>query len=183
MSRIGIMPLLIPAGTELSIDSNLVTAKGPKGTLTLELVPEVKLEIEGDRALVKPKKGYAKAKAMHGLTRSLIYNMIRGVSQGWTKDLEMVGVGYRAQGGGDTMTLNVGYSHQVIIKAPEGITFTVAENTKLKVTGIDKTLVGQIAANIRAVRPPEVYQGKGIRYSGEYVRKKAGKAGKAAGAK
>lgn len=177
------MPILIPAGTELTLDGDVVNAKGSKGALTMELNPAVKVEIEGSQAIVKPKKGYEKAKAMHGLTRSLIHNMVVGVSAGWDKNLEMVGVGYRAQGGGESVTLNVGYSHPVIIKAPEGITFAVAENTKIKVSGINKILVGQIAANIRAVRPPEVYQGKGIRYQGEYVRKKAGKAGKAAGAK
>lgn len=180
MSRIGNNPILIPTGTEITLDGNLVTAKGPKGTLSMELNPAVKLEVEGNVAKVSPKRGYEKAAAMHGLTRSLVFNMVKGVSEGWTKDLEMVGVGYRAQGGGETLTLNVGFSHQVVIKAPEGITFAVADNTKLKVSGINKILVGQIAANIRAVRPPEVYQGKGIRYSGEYVRKKAGKAGKAA---
>lgn len=180
MSRIGNNPINIPAGTELTIDGILVTAKGPKGTLTMELNPAVKLEVEGNVAKVSAKKGHEKASAMHGLTRSLVNNMVVGVSNGWDKNLEMVGVGYRAQGGGDTLTLNVGFSHQVVIKAPEGITFAVADNTKLKVSGINKILVGQIAANIRAVRPPEVYQGKGIRYSGEYVRKKAGKAGKAA---
>lgn len=180
MSRIGSNPILIPTGTELTLEGITVTAKGPKGTLTMELNPAVKLEIEGAQALVKAKKGVEKAAAMWGLTRSLINNMVVGVSTGWTKDLEMVGVGYRAQGGGETVTLNVGYSHPVSVKAPEGIIFAVADNTKIKVSGINKILVGQIAANIRAVRPPEVYQGKGIRYSGEYVRKKAGKAGKAA---
>ena len=180
MSRIGNNPILIPTGTEVILEGILVTVKGPKGTLTMELNPAVKLEVEGQTAVVKAKRGVEKAAAMHGLTRSLINNMVVGVSTGWTKDLEMVGVGYRAQGGGETVTLNVGYSHQVTVKAPEGITFAVADNTKIKVSGINKILVGQIAANIRAVRPPEVYQGKGIRYSGEYVRKKAGKAGKAA---
>lgn len=179
MSRIGNNPINIPAGTEITLEGNLITVKGPKGTLTMELNPAVKLEVEDTQALVKAKKGAEKAAAMHGLTRSLINNMVVGVTEGWAKDLEMVGVGYRAQGGGETVTLNVGYSHPVIVKAPEGITFAVADNTKIKVSGINKILVGQIAANIRAVRPPEVYQGKGIRYSGEYVRKKAGKAGKA----
>ena len=180
MSRIGSNPINIPTGTEVTLDGNAVSVKGPKGTLSMELNPAVKLEIEGDQAKVSAKKGVEKAAAMHGLIRSLISNLVVGVTEGWTKDLEMVGVGYRAQGGGETVTLNVGYSHPVTVKAPEGITFVVADNTKIKVSGIDKILVGQIAANIRAVRPPEVYQGKGIRYSGEYVRKKAGKAGKAA---
>lgn len=183
MSRIGNNPINIPAGVEITTEGILVTVKGPKGVLTMDLNPAVKFDIEGTQIIVKAKKGAAKGAAMHGLTRSLLSNMVVGVTEGWTKDLEMVGVGYRAQGGGETLTLNVGYSHPVTIKAPEGITFTVAENTKLKVSGINKILVGQIAANIRDVRPPEVYQGKGIRYSGEYVRKKAGKAGKAAGAK
>ena len=180
MSRIGKNPITIPAGVEVTLQGDKVTVKGPKATLSMELNPAVKFEIEGSVGKVSAKKGYEKAAAMHGLTRSLINNMVVGVSTGWTRDLEMVGVGYRAQGGGETLTLSVGFSHQVNIKAPEGITFVVADNTKIKVSGSDKILVGQIAANIRAVKPPEVYQGKGIRYAGEYVRKKAGKAGKAA---
>lgn len=180
MSRIGNNPITIPAGVEVNLEGDNLTVKGSKGTLSMVLNPAVKLEIEGAVITVKAKRGAAKAAAMHGLTRSLVSNMVVGVSNGWDKDLEMVGVGYRAQGGGDTLTLNVGYSHPVTMKAPEGITFAVADNTKIKVSGINKILVGQIAANIRGVRPPEVYQGKGIRYSGEYVRKKAGKAGKAA---
>lgn len=180
MSRIGNNPITIPAGTEVNLEGTTVIVKGPKGTLRMELNSAVKLEVEGAQAKVSAKKGIEKAAAMHGLTRSLINNMVIGVTEGWTKDLEMVGVGYRAAGGGEALTLSVGFSHQVTIKAPEGITFIVADNTKIKVSGINKILVGQIAANIRKVRPPEVYQGKGIRYAGEYVRKKAGKAGKAA---
>lgn len=170
----------MPQGVEINLEGDNLTVKGSKGTLSMVLNPAVKLEIEEGKILVKAKKGVQKASAMHGLSRSLINNMVVGVSEGWTKDLEMVGVGYRAQGGGDTLTLSVGFSHQVNIKAPEGITFAVADNTKIKVSGQDKILVGQVAANIRGVKPPEVYQGKGIRYAGEYVRKKAGKAGKAA---
>lgn len=180
MSRIGNNPIIIPSGVEINLEGDNLTVKGSKGTLSMVLNPAVKMEVEEGKIIVKAKKGAAKGAAMHGLTRSLINNMVVGVSTGWSKDLEMVGVGYRAQGGGETLTLNVGFSHQVTVKAPEGITFAVADNTKIKVSGFDKTLVGQIAANVRAVRPPEVYQGKGIRYSGEYVRKKAGKAGKAA---
>ncbi len=179
MSRIGNNPIPIPTGVDVTIDGETVTVKGAKGTLTMELNPAVKIEMENGIIKVSAKRGHSKGPAMHGLTRSLISNMVVGVSEGWTRDLEMVGVGYRAQGGGETVTLNVGFSHQVVVKAPEGITFAVAENTKIKVSGFDKILVGQTAANIRKVRPPEVYQGKGIRYSGEYVRKKAGKAGKA----
>lgn len=179
MSRIGNNPVIIPQGVEINLEGDNLTVKGSKGTLSMVLNPAVKLEIEEGKILVKAKKGVQKASAMHGLTRSLINNMVVGVSEGWTKDLEMVGVGYRAAGGGDTLTLSVGFSHQVNFKAPEGITFAVADNTKIKVSGHDKILVGQVAANIRGVKPPEVYQGKGIRYVGEYVRKKAGKAGKA----
>lgn len=180
MSRIGNNPIIIPSGVEVNPEGSLITVKGAKGTLSMELNPAVKVDIEDGKIIVSAKKEFAKAAALHGLTRSLINNMVIGVSAGWTRDLEMVGVGYRAQGGGEALTLNVGFSHQVKISAPEGITFEVLDNTKIKVSGTDKILVGQIAANIRGVKPPEVYQGKGIRYSGEYVRKKAGKAGKAA---
>ena len=183
MSRIGNAPIDIPTGVEVNIEGSDLTVKGSKGVLRLELTRAVKVSIEENKVLVSRKKEDKQRKSLHGLTRSLINNMVIGVTTGWTKNLEMVGVGYRAQGGGDTVTLNVGYSHPVVVKAPEGITFVVAENTKISVSGIDKTLVGQISANIRKVRPPEVYKGKGIRYAGEYVRKKAGKAGKAAGAK
>ncbi len=183
MSRIGNAPISIPQGVEIIIEGAEIKVKGPKGELKMDLTSKVKVSIEENTILVARKKDDKQSRSLHGLTRSLISNMVVGVTAGWTKNLEMVGVGYRAQGGGDTITLNVGYSHPVVVKAPEGITFTVAENTKLSVSGIDKTLVGQISANIRKVRPPEVYKGKGIRYSGEYVRKKAGKAGKAAGAK
>ncbi|MBI2593587.1 50S ribosomal protein L6 [Candidatus Daviesbacteria bacterium] len=180
MSRIGNNPILIPLGVDVNLEGNLVIVKGSKGTLSMELNPAVKVDIEDGKIKVSAKKGFERGSALHGLTRSLISNMVVGVSTGWTRDLEMVGVGYRVQGGGESLTLNVGFSHPVIIKAPEGIIFTVADNTKIKVSGADKILVGQVAANIRKVRPPEVYQGKGIRYTGEYVRKKAGKAGKAA---
>src|SRR3989344_4366019 len=143
MSRIGNNPINIPAGTEVILEGILVTVKGPKGVLTMELNPAVKLEIEGSVAKVSAKKGVENASAMHGLTRSLINNLVVGVTEGWTKDLEMVGVGYRVAGGGETVTLNVGYSHPVTVKAPEGITFAVADNTKIKVSGINKILVGQ----------------------------------------
>lgn len=154
---------------------------GPKGKLELEILPEVNVEVTEGQVVVKRKRDDKFSKSAHGLTRALINNMVKGVSDGWTRNLEMVGVGYRAQGGGDTLTLNVGFSHPVVVKAPEGITFAVSDNTKISVSGIDKTLVGQIAANLRAVKPPEVYKGKGIRYVGEYVRRKPGKAGKAVG--
>lgn len=179
MSRIGNNPITLPQGVEANIEGASVSVKGPKGSLELQFHSSLKVEMEDGKIVVKRKRGNQLGRSMHGLTRSLINNMVVGVSEGWTKNLEMVGVGYRAQGGGDVVTLSVGYSHPVSVKAPEGIAFAVSDNTKIQVTGIDKTLVGQIAANIRAVRPPEVYKGKGIRYAGEYVRRKAGKAGKA----
>jgi large subunit ribosomal protein L6 len=172
---------VIPAGVEINIDGNKVAVKGPKGSLETVVRPEVKFEQQDGRLIVKRKKEDRVHRALHGLYRSLINNMVMGVSQGISKNLELVGVGYRVQGGGDTLTLSVGFSHPVVVKAPEGINFTVAENTKIQVAGIDKVLVGQVAANIRAIKPPEVYKGKGIRYAGEYVRRKAGKAGKAGG--
>ncbi|HLC87644.1 MAG TPA: 50S ribosomal protein L6 [Patescibacteria group bacterium] len=180
MSRIGNNPVIVPQGVEINLEGDSLTVKGTKGALSMVLNPAVNIEVEEGKIIVKAKKGADKGPAMHGLTRSLIHNMVVGVSTGWDKSLEMVGVGYRAAGGGETLTLNVGFSHPVTMKAPEGITFAVSDNTKIKVSGRDKILVGQIAANIRGVKPPEVYQGKGIRYAGEYVRKKAGKAGKAA---
>lgn len=179
MSRIGDNPVAIPAGVEVSIDKDLLTVKGPKGQLDLTLLSQIKIETEDSKMVVKRKRNDKFSRSAHGLTRSLINNMVKGVTDGWTKGLELVGVGYRAQGGGETLTLNVGYSHPVTVKAPNGVTFTVTDNTKISVSGIDRALVGQVAANVRAIRPPEVYKGKGIRYEGEYIRRKAGKAGKA----
>jgi large subunit ribosomal protein L6 len=181
MSRVGNNPVIVPNNVTISMEGMHMLVNGPKGKLEMDLLPQVKIEILEGQVLVKRKKEDKFSKSAHGLFRALINNMVKGVSEGWTRDLEMVGVGYRAQGGGDTITLNVGFSHPVTVKAPEGVTFTVTDNTKISVSGIDKTLVGQIAANIRAVKPPEVYKGKGIRFAGEYVRKKAGKAGKAVG--
>ncbi len=184
MSRIGGSPILIPQGVTITTESSKVIVEGPKGKLEQVVRPEVKVEVTEGIVNVSRKKQDKLSKSLHGLTRSLINNMVTGVTQGWTRDLEMVGVGYRATGGGDMINLSVGFSHPVELKAPEGVEFAVLENTKIKVSGIDKALVGQIAANIRAVKPPEVYKGKGIRYAGEYIRRKAGKAGKAvAGAK
>jgi large subunit ribosomal protein L6 len=183
MSRVGENPVVIPNDVTVTMEGDLITINGSKGSLSLRLLPQVKVEQEEGKLVVKRKKDDKFSRSAHGLTRSLLNNMVIGVSEGWKKDLEMVGVGYRAQGGGHTITLAVGYSHPVTIKAPEGITFTVNENTKISVAGIDRTLVGQVAANVRKVRPPEVYKGKGIRYAGEYVRRKPGKAGKAVGAK
>lgn len=179
MSRVGSQPILIPVGVEVNISGNNVSVKGPKGLLNMVVEPQVKVEVSKDKIIIKRAKVDKVSKSLHGLTRALINNMVLGVTQGWSKNLEMVGVGYRAQGGGDSLTLSVGYSHPITINAPENINFVVSDNTKISVFGINKALVGQIAANIRAVRPPEVYKGKGIRYQGEYVRRKAGKAAKA----
>lgn len=179
MSRIGNAIINIPAGVQVELEGHRVVAKGPKGELSTVVYPEVVVEVVGETVSVKRKKDDKTSRSLHGLIRSLINNTVIGVSTGWTKKLEMVGVGYRVQGGGDTLTLNVGFSHPVVVKAPEGINFTISDNTKIMVEGIDKILVGQTAAKIRDIKPPEVYKGKGIRYSGEYVRRKAGKAGKA----
>ncbi|MBI2022311.1 50S ribosomal protein L6 [Candidatus Daviesbacteria bacterium] len=181
MSRVGSNPINIPNGVNVEVSGNELTVNGPKGKLQMDLLSQIKVEIEDGKVLVKRKGEDRFSKSAHGLTRSLINNMVLGVTEGWKKDLEMVGVGYRAQGGGDTLTLNVGFSHPVKVLAPVGITFAVSDNTKISVSGIDRNLVGQIAANIRSVKPPEVYKGKGIRYVGEYVRRKPGKAGKAIG--
>lgn len=183
MSRIGNAFVPVPAGVEVKVEGNKVEVTGPKGKLDILCLPVVSVNAEEGKVIIKRKNEDRQSKAVHGLTRSLINNMVIGVSQGWSKALEMVGVGYRVQGGGDTLTLAVGFSHPVVIKAPEGIQFNVADNTKITVSGSDKILVGQIAANIRAVKPPEPYKGKGIRYANEYVKRKAGKAGKAVGVK
>jgi large subunit ribosomal protein L6 len=179
MSRIGNALITLPSGVEVTTEGNKVTVKGSKGVLDLTLRPEVSVEVVDNTVTVKRKSEDRLSRSLHGLTRSLLNAMVIGVSQGWTRNLEMVGVGYRATGGGESLTLSVGFSHPVVIKAPMGVTFAVAENTKITVSGIDKHLVGQVAANIRNVKPPEPYKGKGIRYAGEYVRRKAGKAGKA----
>ena len=176
MSRVGGAGIVIPSGVEVKVEDSSVFVNGPKGALDLNLNPQVSVEIADGKVLVKRSGNDRVSRSLHGLTRALINNMIVGVSTGWTKNLEMVGVGYRAQGGGDTLTLSVGFSHPVVVKSPQGITFAVSENTKIAVSGIDRNLVGQVAANVRAVKPPEPYKGKGIRYAGEYVRKKAGKA-------
>lgn len=179
MSRIGNSPIKIPEGVTVETSGRGVNVVGPKGNLSLQFDPKIAVEIETNKVIVKRKSDEKTVRALHGLTRSLIANMISGVLTGWSKNLELVGVGFRAQTDGKKLTLNVGYSHQVDIIATEGVTFEVTDNVKIKVLGIDKQIVGQIAADIRKVRAPDVYKGKGIRYEGEYVRKKAGKAAKA----
>lgn len=177
MSRIGSAPIDLPSGVEVSIDGGVVVVKGPKGSLTQALDPRISASVEDGVVSVTRANDERESRALHGLTRALIANMVVGVSAGYSKELQAVGVGYRGALKGSTLELQVGFSHPVQIEAPEGITFEVPEPTKFIVSGIDKQLVGQVAANIRSVRPPEPYKGKGIRYVDEYVRRKAGKAG------
>ena len=180
MSRIGIRPISVPSGVQITIgNNNEVTVKGPKGELSSSLSPRMKITQEDGTLTVARPNDARENKALHGLTRSLLNNMVVGVTDGYTKNLEIHGVGYRAQMQGKNLVLNVGYSHPVVMEPPEGITFAVEANTRVSVSGIDKQVVGEQAAKIRIVRPPEPYKGKGIRYAGEYVRRKAGKAGKA----
>lgn len=178
MSRVGNAPITIPAGVTIQKDGANLVVNGPKGNLSIGLILEIKVEVEGDKILVKRKNDLKINKALHGLYRNLIANMVLGVTEGWSKNLELVGVGFRAQVSGNKLVLNVGYSHPVEVAAPEGLIFEVTDNTKIKVSGIDKQLVGQIAANIKKIRIPDVYKGKGIRYEGEYIRKKVGKSAK-----
>jgi large subunit ribosomal protein L6 len=178
MSRIGLRPIEIPSGVDLKFDSGLVTVKGPKGELEQRVNPDMVLERENGTLRVSRPSDERMYRQLHGLTRTLIANMVEGVTAGFKKDLEIQGVGYRAALEGKTLVLNVGYSHPVRVDPPEGIQFTVEGNTRLSVIGIDKQQVGEQAAQIRRVRPPEPYKGKGIRYAGEQVRRKAGKAGK-----
>ncbi len=179
MSRIGSNPVLIPDNVQVTTSGMEISVTGPLGDLSMTYLPQVTVEIVDGKVIVARKKEDKFSKSVHGLTRALIANMVIGVKKGWEKKLELVGVGFRAQLAGEKLTLNVGYSHSVEIEAPSSIKFNLEDNTKITVSGISKALVGQIAAKIRAVRPPEPYQGKGIRYFGEYVRRKAGKAGKA----
>ncbi|MCU7557053.1 50S ribosomal protein L6 [Macrococcus capreoli] len=178
MSRVGKKIIEIPAGVEIKIDGNTVTVKGPKGELTNTFNEEMTYKLEDNTLeVVRPSDSKAH-KTIHGTTRALIANMVEGVSKGFEKNLELIGVGYRAQMQGKNLILNVGYSHPIEIVAEEGITLSVEKNTKVKVEGINKERVGAIASNIRATRPPEPYKGKGVRYEGEYVRRKEGKTGK-----
>lgn len=178
MSRIGNNPIIIPENVTVQVDGQVVKVEGPKGVLERVIHPLVKVEVGGKQVTLKRKRDDRLSRSVHGLNRSLINNMVTGVTQGFSRGLELVGVGYRAIGGGDNLTLTVGFSHPVTVTAPTGVSFTVLDNTKITVSGIDKKLVGQIAANIRAIKSPEVYKGKGIRYEGELVRRKPGKAAK-----
>jgi large subunit ribosomal protein L6 len=171
------MPITLPSGVDVTVDGISVTVKGAKGQLNRSFDERIGFAIEDDVVSVTRPDDTRESKALHGLSRALLANMVAGVSDGFSKELEIQGVGYRASMKGNSVELLVGFSHAVIVDAPEGITLDVPEPTKIVVTGIDKELVGQVAANIRKVRPPEPYKGKGIRYAGEYVRRKAGKAG------
>jgi large subunit ribosomal protein L6 len=179
MSRIGKEPISIPSDVQVSIEGRSVGVTGPKGSLDLDLPGEIDARQEDGAVLVERPNDDRKNKALHGLTRSLINNMVIGVSEGFKKELEIVGVGYRAaEKGSDALELQLGFSHPVQVKAPDGITFEVPEPTRIIVSGINKEVVGQVAADIRSYRKPEPYKGKGIRYAGEHVARKAGKAAK-----
>jgi len=179
MSRIGRLPIDIPAGVEVTVDGAAVTVKGPKGELSLTVAKPIEVEVADGQVQVTRPDDERESRSLHGLTRTLINNMVIGVTQGYEKKLELVGVGYRVLAKGPAaIELNLGFSHPVAFQAPEGVTFTVESPTKLTITGIDKQQVGEVAANIRKLRKPEPYKGKGVRYAGEQVRRKAGKAGK-----
>lgn len=178
MSRIGLKIIEIPEGVEVTNDNNVVTVKGPKGQLSRQLHEDMKININGNEVSVERPSDNKTHRALHGTTRSLIANMVEGVHKGYEKALEIQGVGYRAQKQGSKLVVNAGYSHPVEVDTPEGIEIDVPANTKVIVKGIDKELVGAVAANIRAIRKPEPYKGKGIRYEGEYVRRKEGKTAK-----
>lgn len=185
MSRIGRKPVEIPEGVKVLVEGRSVVVEGPKGKLTREIRPEIKISLKDGKALVEKVKDTKAAKAFHGLERQLLANMVEGVSKGYEKDLELVGLGYRVKKESDRkLIFSLGFSHPVEFTVPEGIIAEVSDNTKVGIKGIDKALVGQVAAEIRAFRPPEPYKGKGIRYKDEAVRRKPGKAGKvgAAGA-
>ncbi len=183
MSRIGRLPITVPSGVDVTIDGRNVTVTGPKGTLSRSLHPDITVSREDGTLVVTRPTEQKTHKQLHGLTRTLVNNMVVGVTDGYRKGLEITGVGYRAALNGRKLQLNLGYSHPIEIDPPEGITFEVENPTRLAVVGIDKELVGQVAATVRSTRKPEPYKGKGVRYSGEYIRRKAGKAGKIGGKK
>ncbi|WP_100449135.1 50S ribosomal protein L6 [Glycomyces xiaoerkulensis] len=179
MSRIGMNPIPVPSGVDVTVDGAKVTVKGPKGELSQELPEPIGIDTSEDGVirLTRPNEE-RKSRALHGLARSLVNNMVVGVSEGYRRSLEINGTGYRAQAKGKGVEMSLGYSHTIQVDAPEGITFTVERPTLLHVEGIDKQLVGQVASNIRRLRPPEPYKGKGVKYADERIRRKAGKAGK-----
>ena len=178
MSRIGNKPITVPDGVEVTLNDRVITVKGPKGTLTKEITTPIDVKVEGGIVKVERPNDEPKNKSLHGLTRALINNMITGVKEEYKKELEINGVGYRAQKQGKKLVLTLGYSHPVEMEEPEGITFDVPSPNQIIVRGIDKELVGQTAAVVRTKRPPEVYRGKGIKYADEHIRRKEGKTGK-----
>jgi large subunit ribosomal protein L6 len=178
MSRIGRMPIDVPSGVTVTIDGSDVLVKGPKGELSLTVAEPIQVALEENQVVVTRPNDERLAKSLHGLTRTLISNNIIGVTEGYEKKLEVVGTGYRVAAKGQSLELSLGFSHSVTVDPPEGISFAVEGNDKITVSGIDKQAVGEVAANIRKIRKPEPYKGKGVRYAGEVVRRKAGKAGK-----
>ncbi|AKK10380.1 50S ribosomal protein L6 [Corynebacterium uterequi] len=178
MSRVGKAPIAVPNGVETTINGQHVEVKGPKGTLSLDVPAPISVAVEGNEIIVSTPNQERQSRSLHGLSRSLVNNMVIGVTEGYTINMEIFGVGYRVQQKGTDLEFSLGYSHPVLIKAPEGITFKVDGNTKFSIAGIDKQKVGQIAANIRRLRKDDPYKGKGIRYAGEQVRRKVGKTGK-----
>ena len=179
MSRIGRIPVPVPAGVDVTIDGAVVTVKGPKGTLSHTVAAPIQVARDDAGALVVTRPDDERAsRSLHGLTRTLLANLVTGVTQGYTKTLEIVGTGYRVQAKGETLEFALGFSHPVTVEPPAGITFTVETATRFVVSGIDKQQVGEVAANIRKIRKPEPYKGKGVKYQGEVVRRKVGKAGK-----
>ena len=183
MSRIGRLPIPVPAGVSVAIDGRSITVEGPRGTLHRDVHPDMTVTQENGTIVVSRPTEQKTHRELHGLTRTLVANMVTGVSTGYRKGLEITGVGYRAQKIGEKLQLNLGYSHPVEINPPAGISFELENPTRLAVVGIDKELVGQVAAQVRSTRKPEPYKGKGVRYAGEVVRRKAGKAGKIGGKK
>ena len=181
MSRIGRMPINVPKGVNVNVSGGLLTAKGPKGELRVPFNPDLSVRQDGEDLLVERPTDNREHRALHGLTRSLVANAITGVSEGFTRRLELRGVGFRARMVGSNLELSIGYSHPVVVEPPAGISFAVPEPTRITVSGIDKQLVGQVAANLRATRKPDAYHGKGVRYEGEHIALKAGKAGATGG--
>jgi large subunit ribosomal protein L6 len=178
MSRIGRLPIAVPGGVDVAIDGPVVSVKGPKGSLTHTVAAPIKVSRDGDTLLVTRPDDERLSRSLHGLTRTLIANMVTGVTQGYEKKLEIVGTGYRVVAKGSDLEFALGYSHPIGVSPPDGITFTVEAPTRFSVSGIDKQLVGEVAANLRKLRKPDPYKGKGVRYAGEQIRRKVGKAGK-----
>lgn len=178
MSRIGRLPIAIPGGVDVSVSGQDVTVKGPKGQLALSVAEPIAVNVDDNTVLVTRPNDERESRSLHGLTRTLVANMIEGVTNGYTKAMEIVGTGYRVVAKGSDLEFSLGYSHTILFEAPEGITFTVTTPTKFTVSGIDKQLVGETAAKIRKLRKPEAYKGKGVKYADEVIRRKAGKAGK-----